>query len=127
MPETTSRLHALPSPSRTDDYRPSSTTVWRAPASRRDIATEVRAEVESTIRRIERDHGRWAWTGELTVPDSGLCHHPIVETFDGLRLEYFCTQPAGHTTDHDGPSLVDPEPEPEVDLAHGCLDAPTES
>jgi hypothetical protein len=124
MPETTSRLHALPSPARPDDYRPSSTTVWRPPASRRDIATEVRAEVESTIRRIERDHGRWAWTGELTVPDSGLCHHPIVEQFDGIRLEYFCTQPAGHSTDHDGPSPA--VVEPAEDLAHGCLDAPVE-
>jgi hypothetical protein len=121
MPETTSRPHALPSPDRTEP-RPSSTTVWRSPPTRRDLATEIRAEIESTIRRIERDHGRWAWTGEVTVPDSGLCHHPVVAAFDGIRLEYFCTQPAGHTTAHDGPT-ADPDPEPE--LAHGCLDAPT--
>lgn len=123
MPETTSRLHYLPSPD--PDYRPSSTMVWRAPPSGRDIALEVRAEVESTIHRIEREHGRWAWTGELTVPDSGLCHHPVVETFDGIRLEYRCAQPAGHTTDHDGPAPV--VAEPAEDLAHGCLDAPVES
>lgn len=128
MPETTSRLHALPSP--VPDYRPSSTAVWGPPVTRRDLATEVRAEVEATIRSIERTHGRWAWTGDLVVPDSGLCHHPVVEQFDGIRLEYFCAQPAGHTTDHDGPAPVvvaAPEPEPEPELAHGCLDAPTES
>jgi hypothetical protein len=124
MADSTAALHALPSPG-PQDWRPSSKAVWGPPVTRRDLATEVRAEIESTIRRIERDHGRWAWTGELTVPDSGLCHHPVVEMFDGIRLEYLCAQPAGHTTDHDGPLPVDAEPEP--DLSHGCLDAPAES
>jgi len=118
MTDSTTRLRALPSPTAP---RPASATLWvdditidpQQVVNRQRTADMIKAEIDGAIARIKTEHGRWGWEGEVELPDSGLCHGPIVEEFDGIRLEYFCTQPTGHA-------------EPCGPTGHGDEPAPTE-
>lgn len=120
MADSTTRLRALPPPAAP---RPASSSVWidqNMLVDRQRQADMVKAEIDGAIARIKAEHGRWGWEGDLVLPESGLCRGPIVETFDGIRLEYFCTRPAGHREPCTPPEVAEPE---DVE-AHGCLDAP---
>lgn len=94
------------------------------PAVRARIAVEVRAEVDGMVARL-------APFEPVTVPESGLCHQLIRETFQGHLLERWCVQDPGH----DGPCNPDEPPTVAVTEvlhllpldhhdSHGCLDAP---
>lgn len=60
-----------------------------APRTAERIAVEVRAEIDVMVSQLPK-------FGPVEVPDSGLCHGPIRETFQGFEIEYFCVQDKGH-------------------------------
>ena len=87
------------------------------------IGIEVRAELDAMTARLPR-------FAPVVVPESGLCHKPIRETFQGHSIEYWCVQDpehlgdcAPHTTAH--AEILHTLPLDHHD-AHGCLDAPTD-
>lgn len=87
------------------------------------IAVEVRAEIDVMVSQL-------APFPPIEVPDSGLCHGPIRETFQGHEIQYFCVKDKGHQGDcaDDKPIEAVAEVLQVLPLDHagawGCLDAP---
>ena len=87
------------------------------------IAIEVRAELDLMTARLPK-------FAPVAVPESGLCHKPIAETFQGHVLEYWCIKTPGH----DGGCSPEKPTQAAAEVlellpldhhdAHGCLDAP---
>ena len=113
--------------------------VWTAPESPAiptqktadRIALEVRAELDVMVSHLDLP------AGPVEVPDSGLCHKPIRESFQGYELEWFCVRRPGHADPcspgsddtaaaaDDVDSIDDTGSIDHLD-AWGCLDAPVE-
>jgi hypothetical protein len=95
------------------------------------IAVEVRAEIDVMVSQLPP-------FPPIEVPESGLCHGTIRETFQGHEIEYFCVQDKGHDGECCPSGGAPIEAVAEVlevlpldvvlDLDHagawGCLDAP---
>jgi hypothetical protein len=88
------------------------------------IAIEVRAEIDQICSRLPK-------FGPVVVPESGLCHKPIHESFQGHTLDYWCVQAPGHEGSCAPEQVTRATAEVLKVLpldhhdAHGCLDAPT--
>jgi len=107
-------------------------SVWTAPPSPAKppvpstderIALEVRAELDVMVSQMKMP------TGPVELPDSGLCHGAIRESFQGFEIEYFCVRRAGHAEpcspgSDDSPAAPDDLSELDHQGAWGCLDAP---
>jgi hypothetical protein len=72
--------------------------VWVAPSPARiptqktadRIALEVQAELDVMVSQLKLP------AGPIEVPNSGLCHKTIRESFQGYELEWFCVRRPGH-------------------------------
>jgi len=119
--------------------------VWVAPSPARiptqktadRIALEVQAELDVMVSQLKLP------AGPIEVPNSGLCHKTIRESFQGYELEWFCVRRPGHAdpcspgsddlaaaeedvpadVPGDVPAIVPVDTIDHLD-AWGCLDAP---